>query len=802
MNANLKFIVFVLCMIITLSTGAQIRLEGYHSEDINPELYRKNWDARWISLPNEPSNIYGIYHFRKSFELDSVPDKFIIHVSADNRYKLFVNGKLVSLGPARCNIYNWNFETVDISSHLKSGKNVLAALVWNYADLKPLAQISHNQTELIVQGNSLFEEIVNTNDSWLCKKSMAYSPWKSSVPGYYVAGPGELFDSRKYLWNWENISYDDSDWDKAIQGLPGSTKGRVDYPGRLLVPTPIPPMETKKERIMTVREAIGIKCTQGFQDGKEPLVIPANTKVGLVLDQKYLTTSYMSINYSKGKGSEIKIGYAEAYFANTWTSEKGNRNEIKNKIFAGYEDKIIADGGKDRIYNSLWWRTWRYVKIDIETKNEELILANLQGIYSAYPFVNKTSFDVGKEYSYLNEILEIGWRTARLCANETYMDCPYYEQLQYFGDTRIQAMISMYNTDDDYMVKNAIEQGRQSMNADGLTMGRYPTSSHQFISSFSLWWIGIGYDYWMYRGDEQYLKTLLPAYRNVLAWYEQYLKPNNSLDFIPFWFFIDWADGFAGTNGAPIRDNDGNSAIQDVMYLITLDYMAKMENAFGLVEMAKHYKTIADDIRTTFKSKYWDSSRNLFADTFDKRIFSQHVNALAILADLTEGAEAQTVMNNVLNDKDLIQATIYFRYYVNQALNKVGMGNLLLNNLQIWKDQIALGLTTWAEQPEPSRSDCHAWGASPNIEFFRILLGIDSDEPGFRKIRIEPFLNGIKKVSGSIPHPMGKVSVDYSIDKDGVLHAVIEIPPFIESTFIWKGRAYLLKSGNQTLTIK
>lgn len=92
MNANLKFIVFVLCMIITLSTGAQIRLEGYHSKDINPELYRKNWDARWISLPNEPSNIYGIYHFRKSFELDSVPDKFIIHVSADNRYKLFVNG--------------------------------------------------------------------------------------------------------------------------------------------------------------------------------------------------------------------------------------------------------------------------------------------------------------------------------------------------------------------------------------------------------------------------------------------------------------------------------------------------------------------------------------------------------------------------------------------------------------------------------------------------------------------------------------------------------------------------------------
>ena len=70
-------------------------------------------------------------------------------------------------------------------------------------------------------------------------------------------------------------------------------------------------------------------------------------------------------------------------------------------------------------------------------------------------------------------MLEIGWRTARLCANETYMDCPYYEQLQYFGDTRIQAMVTLFNTRDGHMVKNALEQGRQSMTADGLTMSRY-----------------------------------------------------------------------------------------------------------------------------------------------------------------------------------------------------------------------------------------------------------------------------------------------------------------------------------------
>jgi hypothetical protein len=60
---------------------------------------------------------------------------------------------------------------------------------------------------------------------------------------------------------------------------------------------------------------------------------------------------------------------------------------------------------------------------------------------------------------------------------------------------------------------------------------------------------------------------------------------------------------------------------------------------------------------------------------------------------------------------------------------------------------MALGLTIWAEMPEPSRSDCHAWGASPNIEFYRILLGIDSYAPGFNKIKIAPSLGELKEVS-------------------------------------------------------
>ena len=793
-----RTLVTLLLIIMHFPLCGQIRLPGYQGEKVNPALYMGQWPARWISMPDEPADIYGVYHFRKTFELDTLPQHFWVHVSADNRYKLYINGSLVSLGPARGNVFNWNFETVDLSSCLRQGKNVLAAVVWNYGDKKPLAQMSFNRTGFIVQGNTAAEAVVNTNDTWVCIKNGGYSTWETPVCGYYVAGPGELLDAASYPWGWEQSDYDDSGWVKARQELAGSMKGGADYPGRLLVPTPIPPMDYKVERFSEVRKADGVRLPGKFPSQKQAFTVPANSKIHLILDQGQLTTGYLSMFFSGGRGTEVRLGYTEAYYSNPATGAKDNRNELDGKMFVGYEDKIICDGGNDREYTNLWWRTWRYVDVRIETKNEPLVIEDLYSTYSAYPFVREARF-VAPENEYLENILEIGWRTARLCANETYMDCPYYEQLQYLGDTRIQAMITLYNTHDTCMVKNALEQGRQSIVADGITMGRYPTNSHQFISSFSLWWIGMGYDYWMYRGDEAYLKTLLPAYRTILAWYEQWLKPDHTLGYVPYWFFADWAEGFP--NGEPVREKDGNSALQDLMYLLTLESVVKMEKAFGLPAMGEHYAKIASAVKVAIRKKYWDVSRGLFADTYKHNSFSQHVNSLAVLAGVITGDEARQVMHSVLTGIDLIQVTIYFRYYLNQALNKAGLGDELLEHLGVWKEQMALGLTTWAERPEPSRSDCHAWGASPNIEFYRVVLGIDSDAPGFGKVRIAPNLGTLKKVSGTVPHPLGDIAVNYEVDKKGKLIATVDLPENIKGTFVWKGQNYPLVSGHQAFTI-
>ncbi len=368
--------------------------------------------------------------------------------------------------------------------------------------------------------------------------------------------------------------------------MEGAVKGSRDYPGRLLVPSPIPPMEMKTERLAAVRQAEGVSCPPEFLSGSRPVTIPSHTKARLLLDHGQLTTGYLTLLFSQGKEAEIAVGYAETLYEQH-LPHKGNRNEVDGKVFIGHQDRIIPDGEQERSYTTLWWRTWRYLELKIETKDEPLVLNDIYDTFSGYPFVAESTFEAPGRND-LSKILDIGWLTARLCANETYMDCPYYEQLQYFGDTRIQAMITMYNTQDPYMVRNAMEQGRQSMVADGITMSRYPSYIHQFISSFSLWWICMGHDYWMMRGDETYIRTLLPAYRNILSWYEQSLKPDHSLDYIPHWFFLDWAEGL--DYGEPIREENGNSAIQDLIFVLALEAAAEMEQAFGSTVTGEHYK--------------------------------------------------------------------------------------------------------------------------------------------------------------------------------------------------------------------
>jgi hypothetical protein len=262
---------------------------------------------------------------------------------------------------------------------------------------------------------------------------------------------------------------------------------------------------------------------------------------------------------------------------------------------------------------------------------------------------------------------------------------------------------------------------------------------------------------------------------------------------------VDWASGWKA--GVPPVEDDGAAAPLDLQLLLAYGWASELEDELGSAAQAAEYRRREASLRAAVRALYWDAGRGLFADTPFKKQFSQQTNALAILAGVTRGEEARAVMRRTLEDNTLTQSTVYFRHYLHEALNKSDEGDRYLELLGPWRKMLAQGLTTWAEIAEPgTRSDCHAWGASPNFELFRTVLGIDSAAPGFKRVRIRPFLGELTRASGVIPHPKGEVGVKLS-RSGGRIDAEVSLPRGVTGEFIWRGRRRTLPPGRSKFTL-
>lgn len=615
--SNLLAAVFV-SSLIAFTGVAQV------SPLIAPGILNNKWSARWITCPASPQRDYGVYHFRKEISMETVPASFIVHVTADNRYRLFVNGKPVSSGPARGDLYNWYYATLDIAPYLKPGKNCIAALVWNMGTLAPVAQISQ-QTGFLLQGNTDAEKAVNTNSGWKVIRNEAYNPCSvdnsSRLKTYMVVGPGDSVRADKYPWGWEQVSFNDQQWKSAIVVTgPSSFQYGTDNLWTLQ-PSIIPPMYERRKNITQICRVDDRKLQILF-DEAHPLSIPSHTTTTILFDQGENTVAYPELRVNYGTGSSIKVTYAEALV--NAAGEKGNRNDITGKQIKGNYDVWVADG-KDRIFRPLWIRTYRFIQLEITTGNEPLLLSDFYGQATGYPLEERAKFSSSDKS--LQDIWRVGWRTALLCAGETYFDCPYYEQLQYEGDTRIQSLISLYVSGDDRLMRKAILDFYHSRVPEGLTQGRYPSNRLQVIPPFSLYWISMLYDYMMYRNDSAFLEPFLIPAMAILDWYEKKIDTKRSmLGPMKWWNFTDWDLSFP--SGTPPGATDGNSSIITLQYVYTLEQAAALFSYFKQNVVAQKYLALANQLRKGVYLNCFDITRGEMANTPEKKSFSQHANIM------------------------------------------------------------------------------------------------------------------------------------------------------------------------------
>jgi hypothetical protein len=770
------------------------------------------WPCSWVCCPDagEPPFVTA-YRRRFTLERDAVVR---VHVSADERYELFLDGERIGRGSERGAPHRWFYETYDLP--LARGDHTLVARVWSLGPRAAFAQMSvHPGFILGAEGEYL--ELLGTGVAdWQAKRLEGYSflrPERAHWKGDTVAVDGSAF-----AWGFERGEGDG--WREAETLGPGlGALTGWEFPPllRLLCPATLPPMLEREWAVGTVRlvteasvedpRAIPVRgrdhlapeerSWQELVRGSGSVEVPPHTSRRVIVDLEDYVCAYPEIATTGGAGSSVRVLWAEALYDEPAGRTKGHRGEIEGKYFIGIGDTFLPDGGRSRRFETLWWECGRYVEILVRTAERPLTIERFALRETRYPLEMESGFEASDPR--LSRILPILVRGMQMCAHETYFDCPYYEELMYAGDTRLEMLTTYVMTRDDRLPRKALEMFDTSRLASGLTQARYPSRVPQVIAPFSLWWVAMVCDYALWRDDLPLVERLMPGVRATVGAFERFLGAEDGLLHSPEgWNTFDWVPSWeAGIPpGGKLGDISGPLNWQLVW---ALSGLADLEAALGEHELAARARRRASELAGRVSAAFWDEGRGLYADDLARRRFSEHSQCLAILSGQLDFARRARVAEGLLRgDDDLARATIYFSHYLFEAYRELGRIDALLDRLELWFDLERQGFKTPVEMPEPSRSDCHAWGAHPLYHLFASILGIRPAGLGFRTVQIAPQLGPLTSARGAMVHPRGEITVELRVE-DGDLRGEVCLPEGVEGTLTHAGVTRALAPGRQAI---
>ncbi len=776
----------------------------------------------WIGQDYDKERPLVVY-FRKEWELSEVPEKAVVRLSADSRYRFYVNGTSLCQGPCKGDRQVWYYDEVDIAPFLHTGKNVLAAVVLRYPLLHSNGNFSVWRTEtpgFYLEGETIG---VCTGRDWRWCLAEQIQIGKSN-PYFEPLCITEEASGVAMLADWmlpdyQEISKKGSQfgWQEAVP-YPGM--GEYVSPGRLN-PRPIPFLYEKTcsfQEVMCVREGKGTKelWENWLRQDKQMLLIPAKSKEVVELHVGELTTGYLELAVAGGAGSRIRISCSESYVKQPelppevmsvgksevlekelqekiaqvisfMKPEKGDRLDWQGGMLAGPTDRYTVGGygtkEKPERYEPFWFRTFRFIKLEIETGEEPLELCALRYRETGYPLEVKTKVETSDKS--LSGIWDICERTLRRCMHETYEDCPFYEQLQYIMDTRSQILFTYMVSADDRLARKCIEDFARSQRYDGLLEGCYPSFGSNLICNFSIYYILMVRDQYLYFGDAAFTIRFLPVLERILQFFGSRLNEKGLVRRTSeggqdgrYWSFIDWVDGWE--RGVPSAIQSGDVTMESLLYCIGLQALADLERYFaeeGYLGLAERHEREAETLKQSIRRVCMDE-RGLLTDGPGLAVYSQHCQVFGTLAGVFTPEEARQAMETAIEDASFAPCSVAMAYYLFRALEQADLyekTDLLWEN---WRSMLRANLTTCVESEGiQGRSDCHAWGALALYELPAVVLGVRPLKPGFAEIEIRPVPGYLSWAKGEVVTPKGTIYVEWNKKEDGSLKVKANVPP-------------------------
>lgn len=698
--------------------------------------------AKWIWDDSAPGLHKQAVFFRRRFFMDE-PSALSVHISADSRYRLYVNGVFAAIGPEKGDRFRTYYDIVPIGSYLRAGENVLCVEVIHYPNDYTGAVDFHSGPVSSVNGSRAAfwlecpqRPALNTDENWMCRQNTARGFTEAKQSRY--AGDMERIDGALLPPGWPSGA-DQADWRPCREIAPGipCRLGGVLYEWQLR-PRDIPLLCRRPVQPQGCTKYGGSADLRCVLNG-ETAVIPPHSAAFMDVDMGTLADAYVSLAlYSTKAGGTVRLRYAECYAFPRQADggvEKRVRDDVSGEL-CGEEDLYLTGSGTQE-YAPFDMRVFRYLRVTVTAEETPVEWRGISFQMTGYPLAVTGSCRA--EEPRVQQLYDISLTTLERCMLDTYVDCPYYEQMQYTLDTMIEALLTYQVSADDRLARKALYDFHSSLRPDGMITGNAPALFDQVIPIFSIFFVDILYYHYRYHGDVETVHCYLPTVMRILSYFEERIDARDGLlSDTGYWRFVDWLEAWRDNHGSPVSDPDEKLYLYSSMVAYAMGRMVTFCRADGLPDLAARYEQSQKSLIRAVNAVSWDAGAGYYKTHERETAFSQHAQIWAVLSGCVTGAGAKALMRRCMTDKQLLPCSYSVSFYLFRAMEQVGVYDEFPEKWMPWLRLLPYHLTTWPEDTVSQRSDCHGWSAVPLYELVSMAAGLQPASPGADTLRLCP----------------------------------------------------------------
>ena len=751
--------------------------------------------------------------YRARITLDLPPKSAALLLSADGRYLASVNGHRIGRGPAASDADIREVDRYDVGDHLVSGTNLVAVLVHSYGVDTAWYTLPSAFAHGVRGGGALYAQLdldgriaLESPDAWRCQRA---PDWQADTPRINESlGFVEVRDARLEPMGWEDVTFDDESWERASACEPKPTvPGRTFFPvlrerrapylvERIVAPVAwtareaaeTPPPEPARIFASLLEEPSGplATCTvDKTPEGGLRLQASPGRSIRLLFDFGELLTARPQLAIDGPAGTVVDIATVEQLDA---------AGRPRGDLFGSrHGHRFVLREGR-QILERWDWAGFRYLLLAVRSATAPLTLNSLTALSSEDPSPRPGAFACSDET--LTRIWDAGARTIGLVMQDLVYGDITREQRQWVGDLQAALGAILSTAGATPLLPLALRQTGDAEPFGGF-LPMYAPGDYRGVGTtipdYTLRWLIALDEYHEWSGDTALVESLYPVVLRSLRAFEPYVDPSGLLKDVPYWHFIDWAavgrDGVAG----PING----------LYLLGLQASARLAHAVGHTRESGHLRRMARRARAAFRERLFSTSDGLFRDTPGGPPFSQHTNALALLAGVARASSVDhiasalgdprrlrvTTSGRIVPPEDadpdydpaqhLVLAQPGFTGFILAALREAGRSDLAVQLIRDRWGPMAETGTCW-ETWSGHHSRCHPWSTAPAAELPRMLLGVRPIVRGWSNVRIDPVTGGFDWARGRVPTPHGVIHIGWTREDAG-LRVELDLPAGIRA---------------------